>query len=289
MKVYKKKLSRNVVLIFLIPLICIGTHNNLNSITSKNQADSLDSITNIHTSAPAISILVYSQYADESLELPNTMQAINNSYGTNYYYENLTDYTNLDVELPGHDILLIPEQEKTTETQLKIVGNAWADNLSNFVNNGGIIILMDYNGGSGGTFHIYNASGLMKIDGITDIYNLNVSLVAVNDPLAAGVSSTFIAPDGSLSFNTTEGTTVVDDGINPMVVHKVFGNGHIVLLGCDFWEIESNCSTILGNAIQLAVPSDGGGGKISFGNIYIIFILISVLSLVALKRRLKFN
>ena len=289
MKVYKKKINRIAVAIFLIPLICIGAQTNFNNISLKNLVNTPDSAANIHTSAPAVSILVYSQYADESLELPNTIQAINDSYGTDYYYENLTDYTNLDTELSGHDILLIPEQEDATNTQLKIVGNAWASNLSNFINNGGIVILLDYNGGSGGTFHIYNASGLMEIDGTTDIYDLNVSIVAVNDPLATGVSSTFIAPDGSLSFNTTETTSVVDDGINPMVVHKIFGNGHIVLLGCDFWEIESNCSTILGNAIHLTLPSDGGGGTISFGSIYLIFILISVLSLVAFKRRLKFN
>lgn len=284
MKINSKKISLIVVTTFLISIFCFGVQTSFSSVSPKEPVDSLKSAANLQTSAPAVSILVYTQYADISRELLNTTQAINDSYGTNYYYENLTDYTNLN--LTGHNILLIPEQETTTDTQLKTVGTTWAGNLSTFVNNGGIIILLDHNGGSGGTYHIYNSSGLMDIDGAVDITDDNVNLVAGNDPLAIDVSSSFTAPNGALSFNTTETTSVVDDGINPMVVHKVSGTGHIVLLGFDFYDIESNCSTILGNAIRLALPS-GGGATISFGSYFLIFALISIFSLVAYQKTKK--
>lgn len=287
MKINRMKICLIVFTTILISLICFGAQISFSSTSPKKPLDTLKSAANLQTSAPAVSILVYTQYADSNRELPNTMQAINDSYGTDYYYENLTDYTSLEINLTGHDILLIPEQEFASIPQLKIIGNAWAGNLSNFVNSGGIVILLDYYNG-GGTFHIYNESGLMEINGTTDITNLNVSLIDANDPLAIGVSSSFIAPDGSLSFNTTETTSVVDDGINPIVVHKVSGNGHIVLLGFDFWSIESNCSTILGNSIRLALPSGGAeGGTISYGGFFLIFAIISIFSLVVYQKRVK--
>ena len=288
MKINSKKISLIVVTTFLISIICFGVQTSFSSASPKKPVDTLESAANLQTSAPAVSILVYTQYADDSRELPNTMQAINDSYGTDYYYEDLTDYTSLNTNLTGHNILLIPEQEGAADSQLKIIGNAWANNLSNFVNNGGIVILLDHNGGNGGTYHIYNASGLMDIDGAMDITDVNVSLVDGNDPLAINVSSSFFAPNGALSFNTTETTAVVDDGINPMVVHKVSGKGHIVLLGFDFYDSETNCSTILGNSIRLALPSGGdGGGTISFGSYFLIFVIISIFSLVAYQKRRK--
>jgi len=290
MKAYNKKIGLIVVIIFLIPLISFGVLTSFYGTSPKKSEDSLKTAANIHTSASNVSILVYSQYADELRELPNTIQAINDSYGTEYYYENLTDYTNLNTELPGHDILLIPEQEYASYFQLETIGNAWAATLTTFVIKGGIVILLDHHWGSGGTLRIYNASGLMEIYGSTSISGLDVYVVKAYDPLAADVSSTFIAPAGSLSFNTTETTSVVDDGINPMVVHKVLGNGHIVLLGFDFFDIESNCSTILGNSIRLTLLSNGSGGLvISFGSIYLIITLICIISLVGLQKRLKYK
>jgi len=288
MKINRKKIGLIVVATFLISLFCFGVPTSFSSASPKKPVDPLKSAANLQTSAPAVSILVYTQYADESRELPNTMQAINDSYGTDYYYENLTDYTNLNTNLTGHNILLIPEQENAPDSQLKIIGNAWAGNLSIFINNGGIVILLDHNGGDGGTYHIYNTSGLMDIDGAMDITDVNVSLVEGNDPLAINVSSSFFAPNGAVSYNTTETTAVVDDGINPMVVHKVSGKGHIILLGFDFYDSETNCSTILGNAIRLSLPSGGdGGGSISFGSYFLIFAIISIFSLVAYQKRRK--
>jgi len=116
-----------------------------------------------------VSILVYTEYADIDQEYANTMQAIDNTYGTDYYYENLTDYMDLGTRLQGHDILLIPEQEVASESVLKTIGNAWAPSLINFVNDGGITILLDHYWASGGTYHIYNQSGLMEINGISSI------------------------------------------------------------------------------------------------------------------------
>lgn len=206
-----------------------------------------------------LSILVYTEYVDNSSgeEWENTLSAINSTYGTDYYYKNLTDYTNLATELPNHDILLIPEQEKApNNATMKAIGTAWTSTLTNFITRGGIVILMDYYGSDsdeyGITSHIYNSSGLLDIKGFGPITGDTVNLVNTSDALARGVGSTWSAPNGALAFNTSETTSVVDNGTHSQVIHKIMGKGHIVLLGFDLWNLaEPNSIAILGNAIRL--------------------------------------
>ncbi|MHA2355986.1 MAG: hypothetical protein ACXADC_12470 [Candidatus Thorarchaeota archaeon] len=204
-----------------------------------------------------VSILVYTEYADTSIgafgEFANTMGAIDNTYGLDYYYENLTDYTQLPSVLPGHDILLIPEQEGASPQNMTDVGTAWDTTLVSFVNGGGIVILMDYGPpvSRGVTSHIYSASNLMEINGFHQITGTQVYRVNDTDALARGVDSTFTSPSGSLGFETPETTAVVDNGTLPMVVHKIMGKGHVVLLGFDFFIVEDNSAQILANAIRL--------------------------------------
>ncbi|MFX1253694.1 MAG: Ig-like domain-containing protein [Promethearchaeota archaeon] len=205
-----------------------------------------------------VSLLVYTQYVDSApgAEWENTMTAINDTYGTDYYYTNLTDYTQLDTELAGHDILLIPEQEKVNQVTTKMIGTAWASTLTTFVNEGGIVILMDYGNytldpANGSTTHIYNESGLMQINGVTQVTSSTIYRVNDSDALARGVAASWTAPSGSLSFDTPENTSVVDDGTDPVVVHKIMGKGHVVLIGHDFYNRESNCDQVLANAIRL--------------------------------------
>ncbi|MFX1562476.1 MAG: DUF4350 domain-containing protein [Promethearchaeota archaeon] len=205
-----------------------------------------------------VSILVYNQYSDNTPggEYENTLAAINNTYGTDYYFANLTNYNNLASELPNYDILLIVEQEQATEAQMKTVGAAWATTLTNFVQGGGIVILLDYAmypwaGYVGITFHIYNSSGLMSIDSVGDEAYNTIYLANTSDALARGVASSFSAPDGSVAFRTPETTVVVDNTTDPVVIHKVMGKGHLVLLGFDFYSSNANSEILLGNAIRL--------------------------------------
>jgi hypothetical protein len=208
-----------------------------------------------------VSILVYTEYVDIDQEFVNTMQAIDNTYGTDYYYENLTDYTELGTKLQGYDIFLIPEQElapnEPTHMMMKTIGTAWASTLTNFVNDGGIVVLLDFATVNyyGPGLHIYNESGLMKINGVSDYYPIGslatLNLVNTSDALARGVASSWSAQSGTISVDTNEATVVVDDGTNPIVVHKIMGRGHIVYLGFDLYSSDSNYENLLGNVIRL--------------------------------------
>lgn len=237
---------------------------NLNYVPSTNITpigESLD-VKSSTTSSPhrviPVSILVYTQYVDLENEFVNMMSSIRTVYGPGFHYENLTDYTKLKTELPKHDILVIPEQEKAPDnTTLKTIGNAWKTTLTDFVNDGGIVILMSYrifppvDTQYGHTAQILKEAGLLTFTGVTSVTGSTLHLINSADALARGVSTSFIAPSGTISFNTTETTAVVTDGASPAVIHKIMGNGHIILLGFDFNIIDGNTSMILSNAIRL--------------------------------------
>ncbi|MHA2497053.1 MAG: hypothetical protein ACXAEI_16395, partial [Candidatus Hodarchaeales archaeon] len=236
-----------------------GTIANLSEIQPTSSQTAAQGTTELAPSDPfhaiiPVSILVYTEFV-RSDELNNTITAINTAYGSDYSRSNLTDYANLATKLPDNDILLIPEQERATPAEMKAVGAAWSDILTGFVHNGGIVILLTYGviwQNFGQTTNIYNESGLLQINEVAKVTpSSTISVVDPNDALARGVASSWPAPNGSLCFNVSEGNNVVDNGTHPLIIHKILGHGHIVLLGFDLWEYELNSARLLGNAIRL--------------------------------------
>ena len=231
------------------------------------------------------SILIYTQYADTNNELKFTKDAINASFGE-CIYEDLADYTNLSTQLPGHNIFLIPEQDFGNTDLMTTIGLNWSTSLTNFVNDGGVVILCDYTGFS---YQIFNSSGLLGIDGCneTDHHGNTLDVVAPNDPLTEDVYPTFIAPTSTMSFNTNEGTSVVEYNSSSVVIHKTMGKGHLVLLGFDYFEFNSDTSKIIGNAVVLGVnPSSGIPGYYLYIFISISFVMVGITLLIVKKKLL---
>ncbi|MFW9842690.1 MAG: hypothetical protein ACFFES_17485, partial [Candidatus Thorarchaeota archaeon] len=216
--------------------------------------------------APSISppqILVYTEYANMSVgrEYYNTMQAINNTYGTDYLLTQLVNYTLLDSLLPGKDILLIPEQENATVAKMKNVGTAWASTLTTFVDNGGVVVMLDFgnetNPGLG--LHIYNESSLMKFGPVLGQYpsaalmEMNRLAASFGDALGRKVKYRWTPRDNTFAVTTTDGTIVFCDynTDSPVGVHKIIGHGHVVFLGFDLSDPGPYYEQIVGNAIRL--------------------------------------
>lgn len=207
-----------------------------------------------------VSILVYSQFADTTSAVPNnefrnTLDSIKATYGQNFRYDNLTSYTQLSAQLPKFDIFLIPEQENLFIANLSAIVSAWSGPLVDFVNNGGIVIALDcYSlsfGNAGPTMNILNGTGLMTVSNPVSGAGWTNNLVNQSNALARGVASSYPAPDGSVYFDTTDGTTVIANGVHSVVVHKIMGAGHVVLLGFDLYNRETNSDILLANAIRL--------------------------------------
>jgi subtilisin family serine protease len=192
-------------------------------------------------------VLVYTQYSNISIgcECDNTIKAID-SIGTNFSVTDLNDYTKLSSMLPAHQILLIPEQEKTSLATLFNIGKAWAPVLQNFVSQGGIVVHCDYNQRYG----ILTGSGLMNITTNSNFSGQSINVLAPDDPIVQGVSSTYTASRNSSHYYTIEGRVIVERPANgPVVIHKMIGHGHVVLIGHDYYESNPNQDRIVGNAV----------------------------------------
>ena len=197
-------------------------------------------------------ILAYIQYADTYQDYPNTLRAIESAFGPNYILTELWDYTQLDSMLLGKDILLIPDQEYADLYTMQRIGAAWSETLTEFLENGGIIIVCDGGWGYGGTYGVLTGAGLMSISYTNWRSYYSLRLVDPTDPLAEGVSSSFLGPYYTVSFVTLETKVVVDDGTYPVVIRKEIGKGQIILLGFDFESSNADTEQLLGNSVALA-------------------------------------
>jgi hypothetical protein len=212
-------------------------------------------------------ILAYVQYTDYYYDYQNTIRAIESAFGPNYNVTEFWDYTQLNSMLPGKDILLIPDQEYASFSTLQMIGGAWATTLNDFLENGGVIILCDGDWGYGITYGILTGAGLMSISSTNYRSYYTLYLVDPSDPLAEGISQTFISPYYTVSFVTQETNVVINDGVYPVVIRKEVGRGQIVLLGFDFEYSNNNTERLLGNAVALTTyitislnPSAGSPG-----------------------------
>jgi hypothetical protein len=204
-----------------------------------------------------ISILFYSQFADHTPgeEVENMFTAINSTYGTDYYWTNLSVYTNLATELPNHDVLLIPEQELAYYANMTSVANAWSTTLTNWINDGGIVICADGRSlpeaGLTPTARILNETGLLTFSASTTAYPVTVNTVNASDALARGLPGSWTSASMTVNFDSPEETVVIDDGTFPIVIHKIVGKGHVVLIGFDYFSSDANMEMILANALRL--------------------------------------
>jgi hypothetical protein len=258
--------SKSTITILLVLLMASSFFVVNTTPTTSTDSQILEAPESTHTiaEAPSISpphILVYTEYTDDrpGKEYENTMTAINEKYGTDYQQTNLTDYTTLDSQLIGKDILLIPEQPLATPITMKMVGTTWASTLTEFVNNGGVVVLLDFGNETapGLGLHIYNESSLMKFGPVLGQYP-SAALSEMHrhtfgDALSRRVEYQWTPRNNTFAVQTTDGVAAFDDydTDSPVCVHKSMGKGHVVFIGFDMSDPDNNTQQIVGNAVRL--------------------------------------
>jgi len=197
-------------------------------------------------------ILAYSQYADmgSNDEFYNTFKGIN-TVTTDYIYTSLTSFGDLDTQIVDKDILLIPDQDSGT-TIYDTIGTEWESTLKDFLNGGGTVIVCDY---GARTARILREAGLFSFTNEAS-FSGTLEVVAPRHQLAIGVSSTFSSSSHTSYFLNGDGTAVVTDSNDrPVVIHKTYGKGNIVVIGHDFSTSgNSNFGRIVGNAVKYISP-----------------------------------
>jgi len=201
-------------------------------------------------------ILAWTTYADLENEYPNTLNAIAQYY-TNFEVTTttVTDSADFVAELTGKNVLLIPEQEKGNQSEYAALGNVWQTILTQFVETGGTIILC---GSSKGSEQILKSSGLMELDYYdTD----NPSAMTVLDTthfLTNGLPVAIPALNATRFYDVTDSETdvLVSYDAYVAIAAKEIGNGHVVLIGFDFYTYDDHAAQIISNAVKWSMVTN---------------------------------
>lgn len=228
----------------LADTLSLGLYNDTVTITNLTSGAAQSRLVGLEIGVKKI--LAYIQYADAAQEYPRTLDAIN-SVGTNYSVTALYDYTLLDSTLPGHDILLIPEQESASASTLVNIGVAWETTLQNFVNNGGVVIVCD----GSDKYGILTGAELMTITGSAGMTGSTVNVADSSNVIAQGVASSYISQSATCYYLTAEDTVVFEKSGTgePVVINKEYGMGNVVLIGHDYYASNADQNKIIGNAV----------------------------------------
>ncbi|MFX1265532.1 MAG: hypothetical protein ACFFH0_09150, partial [Promethearchaeota archaeon] len=144
-------------------------------------------------------------------------------------------------------------------TIMKTVGATWASTLTTFVNDGGIVVLLDFGNeiAPGLGLHIYNESSLMQFGPVLGQYPsaalMEMNRLTFGDALGRQVKYRWVPRNHTFAVATTDGTNAIADydTDSPVCVHKTMGRGHVVFLGFDLSDPGPYYEQILGNAIRL--------------------------------------
>ncbi|TFH04469.1 MAG: hypothetical protein E4H14_14660, partial [Candidatus Thorarchaeota archaeon] len=150
----------------------IGISMGIQYTDSVNQPSQVASETGLEGRNSPMSMLVYTEFIETVSsvghnEFRNTIDSIEETYGYWFNYDNLTDYAELESHIWAYDVFLIPEQEQIYQDNVSSLVPVWSTFLLDWVNEGGIIIMMDFV--SDETIYaplipIYNETGLMNIE-----------------------------------------------------------------------------------------------------------------------------
>ena len=190
------------------------------------------------TTATSIRVRSYEQYAGAGAisNVKAILNAAAASAGRTIAYTVATQPTDVSTGMTAlnTDVLVVYDQSTAPANTLAAIGTGWITSVANFAHVGGIVIVLDGQGGQNPQMPdlLKNAS-ILDVSADTAINpNTPVNVVAPSDAVGIGVVSPYGAAKNSVYFTCNEPnvppvTYVVEDTKNdagptqPVVVHKV--------------------------------------------------------------------
>jgi subtilisin family serine protease len=204
------------------------------------------------SSAAALRILSWTGYVDLLREYPNTFAALRQFF-TDFTLTETSTTTPavLQTLLNAADVFLIAEQE--TSLDLTSLGASWAAILNAFVARGGSVIVLEHGSGTvRGSSTLLNGTGLMSLTlQTTFTSSVSVRVLNASHPIAAGLPNTFLVMNGNNS-HVSNGVKIIENVSNSgaVVSARTIGSGHVVYMGMDFYEYNSDMARLLANTVQ---------------------------------------
>ena len=208
-----------------------------------------------------IEILAVTEYVSTGPEKDNTDLAITDGLTAMGRTFSIDELTNMDliasggVNLMSYDVVIFYEPEQTTVGDMETFGADIEDELKTFVVSGGVLIGLD--GGGHETSGLFRGADILAVSGGASATGSTLSVVDSTDLVAEGVSATYAGPSTTRSYDSaTHGVVVVEDASGrPVVIHRetdvaeITLDGHVVLVGHDYYNTTSGATRALGNAV----------------------------------------
>ncbi|MFT3921232.1 MAG: MXAN_6577-like cysteine-rich protein [Myxococcales bacterium] len=172
--------------------------------------------------ADPVRVLVFDEKSTDAVKMgvESALTTMANTTGRMY---TPTTTTSLAVTflLSMSDVFLIEAQSAATNEQLIKNGETWSVALQQFLQRGGVIVMMDGPGGSNdGTYQILKAAGLFDAAARVPVGRKPLSLVAPSDAVATAVPTMYQGGNETVGFDISASTVVVKDDQNtPVVIH----------------------------------------------------------------------
>ncbi|MCP4707130.1 MAG: hypothetical protein GY869_00775, partial [Planctomycetes bacterium] len=226
-------------------LLPLGAHTgqftikNLNTNATQNRSSTIQ--------VAAKYILAYTEFADASYNqtYQKTLEALR-SVNPDFAVIELNDYAQLESDLSKFDALLIPLQKFADNQQLNAIGAAWKPILTNYIEQGGILIQCD----SDNKFGILTGAGLMDISAGVNSTSSTLFVTDPDDPINHQVPDSYISRENSSYYLTSEKNVMVENpSYGPVVINKDIRLGNAVLIGHDFLHTNAAQSQLIANAV----------------------------------------
>ncbi|WP_395753592.1 M36 family metallopeptidase [Prosthecobacter sp.] len=202
-----------------------------------------------------VKVVSFVGYADTAQEYPNTKTAISR-YFTDYVETSFSSTTvsALTTALAGQHVLLIPEQENSTFSQMQALGTAWSSTLNTFVSQGGTVIVCSYGVNEE---QILVQSGLLTVTKMTSPEFTTLENVT-STFLNAGITPPITHEWMSTYSATTNGVVSIREVSTgyPVVVHRNVDLGKVILIGTDYFTTNTSMDRVVANAVAASGPQN---------------------------------
>ena len=179
--------------------------------------------------APRLSVKVLAYHGAATAEEINgtdaAIQKVANMTGRTWT-KTVVPANDVQSSLAFADVFVIYAQAGATDATLLALGSSWATALSDFVQAGKVIVVLEGMYPNAGTYQIVQQANLFHATGRTEVTGQTMLVARPGDAIATRVPQTYRGERGTVWFATNDQTVVVqvvtDAGILPVVVHMVF-------------------------------------------------------------------
>jgi len=125
------------------------------------------------------------------------------------------------LRLASSDVFLLYAQGGADDAALRSLGVMWSVALRTFLQRGGVVVVLETVGESGGTWQVLEAAGLFTAVARAPLTTGTLRVMTPGDAVAIDVPLMYSVERNTVRFDSSDGTIVVADSVGAVVLHRV--------------------------------------------------------------------